>query len=101
MAGDDKPVAGVGLDGLRKLGLGSVADFSPGIPEAAVNIAVFAEICGATNKIEIRSLIRHGLCSSGRKHDELVGVVNSEKTCIVGPDCVLEPKGSLRPCSFS
>lgn len=42
VAGDDEPVFGVYSDGRQNLRLGSLADFGPGIPETAVNMAVSA-----------------------------------------------------------
>lgn len=101
MTGDDEPVVGVGFEGVYNPRFGSVADFGPGMPEAAVNIAMFAEIRELSNEIDVHPPIRQGLGASKCEHNELVRVVNGDKTCTVGPDGVLELKGSVGPCSFN
>ena len=45
VTGDDEPVVGVGFD----YHLGLVPDFSPGIPETALDMAMFAETRGIPN----------------------------------------------------
>lgn len=51
--------------------------------------------------IEIHPPIRYGLRASKSEHDELVRVVNGDKTSIVGPNGVLELKQPASPCSFN
>lgn len=101
MTGDDEPVVGVGFEGVQNPHFGSVAYFGPRVPEAGVNIAIFAEIRELSKEIHVHPPIRQGLGTSKCEHNELVRVVNGNKTRTVGPDGVLELKGSVRPCSFN
>ena len=62
------------------------------------HMAMFAQVRGASDEIKIHLPIRYGLKASKRKHNEPVGVVNGEKTCIFGPEGDLELTLSVRPC---
>lgn len=100
VAGDDEPVVGVGFDNLQNPGLGSLPDFGPGVPEAGVNMALCAQVRVSSKDVEIRFPVRQRLGTSKCEHNEPVGVVHGEKPCVVGPEGVLELKGSVRLCSF-
>ncbi|MCJ1262702.1 hypothetical protein MMC22_002572 [Lobaria immixta] len=96
---DDEPVAGVGFD----YHLGLVPDFSPGIPETALNMAMFAENRGTPNSI--RSSVHFDVTLHPRHASTLscllIRIVNGEKARVIGPEGVLEFKGCVRPRSFN
>lgn len=75
VAGDDEPVAGMGFD----YHLGLVADFSPGIPETALNMSMFAETRGTPKGIEIYHPIRQNAGPPKCEHNELVAGSDSRR----------------------
>lgn len=82
--GDGKAVVGVVRKRLQGLFLDGVSDLGPTLPKALVDAAFVAEVRGGPLQLKILMpvCVRHG--TSKAKHDKPVGVVNGQKSRIVG-----------------